>query len=81
MTSFPNSWGNEDSDLYSAAAARAWTEGESTAELAHTIIRASMAFFDREGPMGFKLEEGFRASINNIVMIPRGLRWRAPFYS
>ena len=40
------------------------TSGE---DMVHLILKAAVDFFRRDGPMRFKLEEGFRTSINRIV--------------
>lgn len=73
ITSFPNTWqSNSDYSLLRHVRQNLQNDDsrpliESGLDLANLIIKSSVDFLRRSGPMGISLQEGFQASINDIA--------------
>ena len=82
ISSFSDPWdpdnANEDSNkresytlkdvIQDALGGREHSKFVDSAEgLAHLILKSSLDFFEREGPVGMKFQDCFQASINDVV--------------
>jgi hypothetical protein len=74
ITSFPDTWNSgEPYSLISAVQNELINKQrpfiKSAEDVAHMVLRKSIDFFSREGPLNSKIQECFLSSINDIVSL------------
>jgi len=85
ITSFPDTWNSgEPFSLISAVQNELINKQrpfiKSSEDVAHMVLRTSIDFFNREGPLKSKIQESFLSSINDIVSLRNESVWRILLY-